>query len=60
MEKKDLFNHIKDLKRAVKNEEPDVSHKLFDDIAFDIARRAQPELMKKLDKIVKGTAFWYA
>jgi hypothetical protein len=60
MTKKTLEKMIGQLEDAVKHHDDEMAHSFYDTIAFAIARIHEPKLMRKMDRITKDSAFWYA
>jgi hypothetical protein len=51
---------VDELKEAVAFGDNEAAHGVYDDILKKVAKEANPKLVQKLDRIVKGTDFWYA
>lgn len=51
---------IEELKAAVKDQDNEEVHGIYDQIIELIARQADPKLVSKVKKLVAGVNFWYA
>lgn len=59
---KDEIKKIEELMKEIKSNWGywENVHGYYDDIVYLIAKKHEPKLMKKIDKLIETATFWYA